>query len=295
MAAAHSVLLLLRLSTRTSTSLPLIIPNKLSSTPRVVAAGGLRWGSRRNVGATAWAGRFGFEFQDEVYYTDSEDDGFRFGGPSKQRVWWFDDDENDDDDIWDVEGEEESGFWIFKFMRAFGWMVPAIAMSLLLGTGPNAFFMALAVPLGQTALSLVVDKVWGSTRSRPKPRRRTKTRKKPFARAANPTKTSERKEEENKTGKVEGSYQSWVTADDGSYMKGNRQAPGFGGWDELDGENFKVPRGTPGQQANGLPKQQSFQNRGKLSRSGRIRDTPLLLRLLIAAFPFLASWTRFLF
>lgn len=64
-------------------------------------------------------------------------------------------------------------------------MIPAIGISLLLGTGSNAFFMALAVPLGQTALSLVIDKVWGTTSSKPKPRTRTRrTKKKPFVRPA---------------------------------------------------------------------------------------------------------------
>lgn len=180
---------------------------------------------------------------------------------------------------------------LLQVIKACGWMLPAIAVSLLLGTGPNAFFMALAVPLGQTALSLVFDKVWGSPSGSPKPRPRTKTRKKPFARTTSRTKTSERKEE-NKAGEGKGSYQSWVVTDDGSYKKSAKREPRFGGWDELDRENHKVPKRTPTQKADGLPKQQ---NKGKLSRRGRARDTPLLLRLMIAVFPFLASWTKFLF
>ncbi|KAJ9169966.1 hypothetical protein P3X46_018105 [Hevea brasiliensis] len=97
-------------------------------------------------------------------------------------------------------------------IRPFGWMVPAIGTSLLLGIGPKSFFIALAVPLGLATLSLLY-------------------------------------------------------AD-------------------------KVPRETTRKKADELPKQQ---NKGKLSRTRSVRDTLLLLRLLIAVFPLLGSWQSYYF
>ncbi|KAB5512071.1 hypothetical protein DKX38_029099 [Salix brachista] len=178
-----------------------------------------------------------------------------------------------------------------RVIKAFGWMIPAVAVSFLLGTdNPNAFLMALAVPLGQTALSLVLDKVWGTTSTNPKRRSRTKTRKKPFARASSKTKKTEPKAGEYKTNEQKGSYQSWVAAaDGGSTKKNTSRAPGFGGWDDLDKASYKAA-GRRSQKGDERPKQ----NEGKLSRRRRVRDRPLLLRLLIAVFPFLDSWSKFL-
>ncbi|KAF8394214.1 hypothetical protein HHK36_020421 [Tetracentron sinense] len=177
--------------------------------------------------------------------------------------------------------------------RAFGWMLPAIILSMLLGNGPNAFIMALALPLGQSVLSLAINKVWGRTRDSPKPRYRTK--KKPFARATSNVETikEEQQEENSETNKGKGSYQSWVVADDGSVKKEGQHVPSFGGWDELDRQREigKEPKRRPSRTTGGSPRQQ-VEKKGKLSRRRRNRDTPLLLRLLIAVFPFLGSWTK---
>ncbi|KAJ8752206.1 hypothetical protein K2173_003814 [Erythroxylum novogranatense] len=270
----HSLHLLLRLS---STPTPSLNPNTLSYSNRLFAAGSPRWSSKSAARSTS-AGRSRFDFE-----VDEDEDWAR-----KRRTWWSADVADGGGGFLDLDDdEEEDGFWVLKVVQAFGWILPAVAISLLLGTGPNAFLMALAVPLGQTALSLVVDKVWGSTMSSPKPRRRTKVRKRPVT-----AKRNERKGEETKGGSRRGSYQSWVGTDHDSFTKGSKEKTRFGGWDELDKMNGKVPKGTPVRDEDGLQRKQKFQNRNKLSS---VRDTPLLLRLLIAAFPFLASWTRFLF
>lgn len=173
-------------------------------------------------------------------------------------------------------------------------MLPAIAIPLLLGTAPNALFMAL-IPLGQSVLSLAFDKVWGRTGNIPKSRSRKRRKKKPFARPASNTKTSQSKQE---NGAVNGrrSYQSWVVGEGVSYEQCDKSGPRFGGWDDLDkkGENhgYKAAKKPPSQIKSEWPKQQK---KGKLSRIGRIREKPLLLRLLIAVFPFLGSWTKLLF
>ena len=170
-------------------------------------------------------------------------------------------------------------------------MLPAIVISLLLGTGSNAFIMALAVPLGQSALSLVFDKVSGKASKRWKSTSRPKTKKKHFTRAANKVRTNKGKQETNKTDGEKASYSSWFNTDGGLRDKGAKRAPKFGGWDQLD-DQVETQKRAPSQTGNGPPKQQK---KGKFSRIGRVRETPLLLRLLIAVFPFLGSWTRFLF
>ncbi|CAK7341209.1 unnamed protein product [Dovyalis caffra] len=282
----HFLLVQRSFATKTTPALlPLLNQNnQLSTANNISRPSGPHCWAWKNQGPTS-TGRSKFNLEDELY-TDSGDydNEFGFSGTGKQRVWWFD----DDDDDWDVDNEENE-FWVFKVIKAFGWMLPAFTISFLLGTdSPNAFFMALAVPLGQTALSLVMDKVWGTSSTNPKRRPRTKTRKKPFARAATKTKATERKAEEYKTNEGKGSYQSWM-ATDGSNKKDANRAPSFGGWDDLDSASYKATGRT--QKEDELPKR----SKGKLSRRGRVKDRPLLLRLLIAVFPFLASWTKFLF
>lgn len=164
-------------------------------------------------------------------------------------------------------------------------MLPAIGISLLLGTGTNAFIMALAVPLGQTVISLAFDKLWGWTIDGPKTKGRAKTRKKPFSRATNEAQTTMGKQKKGPSS----SYQSWVSRD-GSNRRGNSKGQRFGGWDDLD-RTTRAYRTSGGKEEGSEQKS----NTGKLSRVGRVRERPLLFRLLVAAFPFLASWTRFLF
>ncbi|XP_010046137.2 uncharacterized protein LOC104435001 [Eucalyptus grandis] len=239
----------------------------------------------------------GSEFDDDY---DADDGGggggFGFDGARKQRVWWSGYDDDEGDGGLEFDGDEE--FWGFKVLRAFGWMFPAIAISLLLGTGPNAFIMALAVPLGQTLLSLAFEKVWGETSERDswKPRTRAKTKKKPFVNPRGEGRKSGGKQE-NGSAHGRNAYQSWATTD-GSYSKaGSGGRPRFGGWDELDEKagTREVPKSERSQKPYVPSKRSKQSKKGKFSRIGRVRETPLLVRLLIAAFPFLGFWTKLLF
>ncbi|XP_059628574.1 uncharacterized protein LOC132271265 [Cornus florida] len=244
-----------------------------------------------NAEKTIHAERFRFNLENESLTDDDgdEDGEFGFRSTGKQRVWWS-------DDSLDIDDEEQFGFgedsisinWIIKLFRAFGWMVPAIIISLLVGTGPNAFFMALALPLAQSALSLAADTLWNRSSEGRKAKPRTK--KKPFARASSNVGMGKEKEENTGTSKGRGSSQSWAAANDVTVKKGDKSTPSFGGWDELDirSRTSEVPKRAPPQRANS-PRQQK---KGKLSRRLRSRDTPMLLRLLIAIFPFLGSWTK---
>ncbi|CAN1271323.1 hypothetical protein LINPERPRIM_LOCUS14187 [Linum perenne] len=242
--------------------------------------------------------RLRYDFRDEQLFTDDTDDrydGFRFGGASKKRVWWQDDDE-EEDDSWEFGGSRNE-FPIFKryvclyqVISALGWMVPAIAVSMLVGTDQNPFVMALAVPLVQTVVSIVVDKLWGrpaydrprTTKSWTKTSRRTR---RPFSGAGSRTKEQE---VESRSGN---GYQSWVASNDGS-RNSNSKDPGFGGWDELDGEGSESQRvRNRSRKGDGSRKQG---NRVRMSRRRRVGDRPLWIRLLVSVFPFMSSWSSFL-
>ena len=177
-----------------------------------------------------------------------------------------------------------------QVFKAYGYMLPAIIASLLLTTGPKAFLVALALPLGQSAISLAIEKLWGKVVEGP--RTKPKTKRKPFARSSSNF-GKEGEEERSSGGRGRsGGYQSWASADSGAADRvGDSRRSSFGGWDELDSQKGSMRRESS--TAGGSP-QTEMTKRGKLSKRGRYRDAPLFLRLLIAVFPFLGSWTKIL-
>lgn len=179
-------------------------------------------------------------------------------------------------------------FWSQQVFKSYGWMLPIILASWLLATGPKAFLMALALPLGQSALSLAFDKLRGGTQSRPKRRRRMRKRQSAGA-ATDAAIEAEEEDELREPSKTKMGYQSWVVGNEGSVEKGGQKATTFGGWDDLErvksAQRQSRRMGGPGR---------TETEKGKLSRRESKSDTPLLLRLLIAFFPFLGSWTKML-
>lgn len=184
--------------------------------------------------------------------------------------------------------------WHQQVFKSYGYLLPAIIASMLLATGPKAFLMALALPLGQSAISLAIDKLWGKAREGP--RTKSKSRKRRFTRSN--WSDSRRWQDENsddddgRTG-----YQSWASMDANVGDKEKTSEPSLGGWDELDWQGGST-NGFAGEQPKRSPTNSSTHpepvKKGKLSKRGRYKDAPLFVRLLIAVFPFLASWTRIL-
>lgn len=175
---------------------------------------------------------------------------------------------------------------ILQILQAFGWMIPAVAVSLLMGTGPNSIIMALALPLAQSAFSLAADTLWG--RADGTPRTKSKRKKRPYA--GSPGRSRARKEKEARTQKRKeaGNYKSWFEGNNNSAKEsGYRQD--FGGWDELDNtvRADKDPRVAPSKKE----EEPEVNERFKISRRTN-GDTPLVMRLLIAMFPFLGFWTK---
>ncbi|KAK6156421.1 hypothetical protein DH2020_010669 [Rehmannia glutinosa] len=244
-------------------------------------SGGSRWDWDKNVNPNRRS-RFSDAYATDDY--DEEEEYGEFRNATKQRMWWSDDFYAEDDEEDEGFGILEASFgfnWVLKLFRAFGWMIPAVIISLLLGTGPNTIIMAVALPLAQSALSLAADTLWGRSDETPRPK--SKSKKRPFARAAGRTKAKKEKEVHFQTGKEAGNYKSWADANTVSAKNGKRNRQNFGGWDELDRE----PRVTPIKQADEI----RAEERVKISRRTK-GDTPLFMRLLIAMFPYLGFWTK---
>lgn len=239
----------------------------------------------------------GFKFREEAD-GDRYVRGGTFGGSRtrEKRTWWtdgsaeeeFDDEDyelDDDETIWDK-------IWIFKVFKAYGYFLPAIIISMLLATGPKAFLMALALPLGQSALSLVFEKVMGKDNERAK--RRSKANKWASGRSWYGSRSKAVREEEKEGSKRDYSkdYKSWVAADTGVAGQKVAQPPadGYGGWDELDRREFrkaKVPSAGSAPRVRHVKKE-------RLTRKGRSKDMPFFWRMLVAVFPFLGSLTKLL-
>ncbi|KAJ3685816.1 hypothetical protein LUZ61_014980 [Rhynchospora tenuis] len=201
----------------------------------------------------------------------------------ERRKWWSDysndgydslDDDGFDDDFDLFDDDDESfldKFWILKVLKSYGIFLPAIIGSMLLATGPKAFLMALALPLGQSAISILFENIWGKKeREKPRPKRR----RGPFSGPNRGGFNRKEEREENKNYKRK-AYRSWVSMGNGdSYSEPQRS--GLGGWDELD-ENYETDGPVR-----------------KLSKKRKYKEVPLFMRLLVAVFPFLGSWFRIL-
>ncbi|THG21625.1 hypothetical protein TEA_007693 [Camellia sinensis var. sinensis] len=218
---------------------------------------------------------------------DDDDDDDDFGrkrrGRRRRRQWWSEYSPAEMDQEPGILEEFIDSIWIFKVFGSYGWLLPAIVISLLLTTGPKAFLMALALPIGQSTLTLAFKKLKGITQNNPK--RKTKTKKSQRANTVSDVELEEEDEEESGgTRKVARGYQSWLSRDDAST---------FGGWDELD-RLKEFDMGSSRRSARTGRSGRTRTEKGKFSGRVRKSDMPLLLRLLIAVFPFLGSWTRML-
>lgn len=168
--------------------------------------------------------------------------------------------------------------------------------------------MALALPLGQSALSFAADKLWGKPQTNrrnwaaTKAKRKKKQKEKPFSQRKSYTRTQMGEEEEEEEDVKHDSfgrpaYQSWAAAggEDGKAGEGGgRPEPSFGGWDELeDGRRAAAKKRSSARRS--VLGSKGGTREGKLSRrGGRKKEVPLFIRLLIAVFPFLGSWTNLL-
>ncbi|KAG5560492.1 hypothetical protein RHGRI_003718 [Rhododendron griersonianum] len=202
------------------------------------------------------------------------DDDKEFG---RQRRWWYDYSPRDQGP--GILEEFIDSIWIIKVFGSYFPLLPAFLVSMLLATGPTAFLLSLALLIVQSAFTFAFKKLWGEIQNNPK--RKNKSKRKARVNTAS---NVEFEEEETKWAqKGRTGYRSWVGRDDFPVNEDHRNPSTFGGWDDLDRTkefDMKYSRRSA--------------VKGKFSRREREREMPLLLRLLVAVFPFLASWTKML-
>jgi len=297
-----------------------------------------------------------------------------------RRKWWSDPEPNqqeygyssleEEEDGYEDEDEAFPGFggaaelfdepWFSKVFKTYGFLLPVMLVSMLVATGPKAFLMAMAIPLGQSAISFLLDAIWGRRRSN-----RDDSWRGPFqeyddeeeedypedstdfatgGRGNRYSRSSSYYEGRGRRRRQD-NYQSWVSNDfadaDNSTKgsssengEGNKSSGNFGGWDELlnddnvatqekrrtgssfsDGNTDYSKRPRPavteeemdtaaagrgaGQGLGAPPARMRMRRQRGMPRTTRLGGTrykqaPILMRLLVAVFPFLGSWFRLL-
>uniref|UniRef100_A0A2P2J8J5 Uncharacterized protein LOC8265692 n=2 Tax=Rhizophora mucronata TaxID=61149 RepID=A0A2P2J8J5_RHIMU len=251
-------------------------------------------GRRASNSETVGSQRFNFRFRDRDRNGSTDDDvgedrGGGYKWKRKKRKWWSDEPPKM------AENEEEPGIleeaidslWILKVFKSYGWILPPILLAILLATGPKAFLVALALPIGQSLLTFVFQKLW--ERRKRKPKQKARKRRRPSPNTINDTNTDDEERDEEGQMQEKMDYQSWSVHDNGSVNQDAKGVLDFGGWDELD---RVASMRRPPQMAARSHRKTSMKD--KLSQGGANSDMPLLLRLLIAVFPFLGSWTKML-
>lgn len=171
-----------------------------------------------------------------------------------------------------------------QVFKSFGWFLPAIIISYLLATGPKAFLTTLGLSLALSLLLLAFEKLWGKKQYKPK--RKVRMRRKASSIYASVEMEEGQAEEFQEIRKVKTDNKSQVGRSNGPVKRGSQGVSEFGGWDFVD--EPRSMRGTS--QVTNESKKRTRD--GKLSGSGRKSDTPLLLRLLIAVFPFIGFLTK---
>ncbi|KAJ7955511.1 Transmembrane protein [Quillaja saponaria] len=178
--------------------------------------------------------RFSFNFRGKEEDGEVEDE-VAGEASGKKRRWWSDESPGMDEVPGGILEEAIDGVWILKVFKSYGWTLPFIIASWLLATGPKTFLIALALPLGQSAISMVFEKLWGGEDSRPK--RKSRKRRKSSARTVSGVRMEEEEEDDDETEKTRKrttGYQSWAVGDVGTADRNKRDAANFGGWGDLE-------------------------------------------------------------
>jgi hypothetical protein len=184
-----------------------------------------------------------------------------------------------------------------QVFKTFGFLLPLMLASMLVATGPRAFLMAMAIPLAQSAVSFLLDAIWGTNNG--------------DRRGQQPFYPDEDEDEDfpefagggDRGRRRQSNQQSWVPSDDASSAAARESGGrGFGGWDELLGSSTRqrqaaAPSTQDDEEELAPSISRSRRRRGRMSSSTtkyKYKQAPLLMRLLVAVFPFLGSWFRLL-
>uniref|UniRef100_A0A7N0TT68 Uncharacterized protein n=2 Tax=Kalanchoe fedtschenkoi TaxID=63787 RepID=A0A7N0TT68_KALFE len=225
--------------------------------------------------------------------------------------------DDDDDDLEELEDdqswiEQGSGFldeainniFIFKVLKSYGWLLPFILISQLLVSGPKAFLLALGLAIGLSLIVYAFQNLFAETQSSPDRKLKRKKRSYTATRGSNVYTQPDKATRSSRKGSTV-PLSSRNNNPVGKRVQGNT----FGGWDELDEVvdymeepvkrhdriNIEVNK-VVDSSAETVKTPDQTKVRSELNRMNRslreMNRAPLLLRFLIAAFPFLSSWIK---
>ncbi|KAF6995589.1 hypothetical protein CFC21_012064 [Triticum aestivum] len=258
---------------------------------------------------------------------------------TSSRRWWSD----DQFDVEEEEEEEEFGSegsfgsaremfdepWFTKVFRVYGYVLPVLLASMLVTTGPQAFLMAMAIPLVQSVLSFAISKIASFGRRRRdeeeydddgyyysdygsggwEAEEQYSSNSSSTYRGGDSSTGSSRyqQQQQEESADSDPTVESGdINGTTGTAARSESGSTGFGGWDELEeggdrrSSGRSRARGSPAGTATAggavgtsrPPATRRRRSRG--AAAARYRQAPLPMRLLIALFPFLGSWFRIL-
>jgi len=187
----------------------------------------------------------------------------------------------------------------------YGFLLPVMLVSMFAATGTKAFLMAMAFPLGQSAISFLLDAVWGRRKGSGVPA---------TAVGADDNTKSSSSGDGWGASKSSGGYGGWdelldnntaaaqeAKRSSNSFSAGNtgystKSRPSATGEEDADYAAAAAGRGRVDQGV-GAPPERMRMKRRRMPRtmglgSTRYKQAPLFMRLLVAVFPFMGSWFR---
>ncbi|KAI4303938.1 hypothetical protein MLD38_039515 [Melastoma candidum] len=164
-------------------------------------------------------------------------------------------------------------------------LVPLILLSWLTASGPKAFFITLTLSFALSAAALLVQFLWSGFELGP-PGDDSMRKRTPVGRVSRGRMARGLKNEKRDRQKRSSMYDSWLESDLGLGLNDSS----FGGWAGLEEERL----------LDDLRGANEKQRKGKIASGKRSRESlqeaeaeaPLLLRLLVALFPFVSSWSK---
>ncbi|KAI4342617.1 hypothetical protein MLD38_027223 [Melastoma candidum] len=181
-------------------------------------------------------------------------------------------------------GAAQDALWLFRVLRPYGWSLPLILLSWLAASGPKAFFISLALSFALSAVALLVQFLWPGFKL-VSPGDDSMSKRSSVGRVRRGGMARGQKDEKTDGQKRESTYDSWLESDLGLGLYDSS----FGGWADSEEERFldELRQATEKRR-----KEKIASGKSRESLQEAEAEAPLLLRLLVAMFPFVASWTK---
>ncbi|XP_048536760.1 uncharacterized protein LOC125515367 isoform X2 [Triticum urartu] len=212
-----------------------------------------------------------------------------------------------------------------QVFRVYGYVLPVLLASMLVTTGPQAFLMAMAIPLAQSVLSFAISKIGSFGRRRRdeeeydddgyyysdygsggwEAEEQYRSNSSSTYRGDSSTTSSRYQQQQQESADSHPTAEPGdINGTTGTATRSESGSISFGGWDELEeGDDRRrssrwsagaspVDTATAGGAVGTSRPPATRRRRSRGAAAARYRQAPLPMRLLIALFPFLGSWFR---